>query len=116
VLVHVNIGHLDANLDLAEKYEVPLRRGVPALAVLSETAICSTARKAASSSHAPHGILDSNRFPGAMEAREGRLLGRAGELLNHLFTLAGFFSLSPASRLRFSPHFSQRDAVRVEGM
>jgi thiol:disulfide interchange protein len=36
VLVHVNIGHLDANLDLAEKYEVPLRRGVPALAVLSE--------------------------------------------------------------------------------
>lgn len=36
VLVHVNIGHMDANLDIAEKYEVPLRRGVPALAVLSE--------------------------------------------------------------------------------
>ena len=36
VLVHVNIGHMDANLDLAEQYEVPLRRGVPALAVLSE--------------------------------------------------------------------------------
>jgi thiol:disulfide interchange protein len=36
VLVHVNIGHMDANLDLAGKYEVPLRKGVPALAVLDE--------------------------------------------------------------------------------
>jgi thioredoxin 1 len=36
VLVHVNIGHMDANLDLARQYDVPLRRGVPALAVLSE--------------------------------------------------------------------------------
>jgi len=36
VLVHVNVGHVDANLDLAEKYEIPLRRGVPALAVLDE--------------------------------------------------------------------------------
>ena len=36
VLVHVNIGHMDANVDIAEKYEIPLHRGVPALAVLSE--------------------------------------------------------------------------------
>ena len=36
VLVHVNIGHMDANLDIARQYEVPLHRGVPALAVLSE--------------------------------------------------------------------------------
>jgi len=36
VLVHVNIGHMDANLDLARQYEVPLRMGVPALAVLDE--------------------------------------------------------------------------------
>jgi len=35
VLVHVNIGHMDENLDLAEKYHVPLSKGVPALAVLS---------------------------------------------------------------------------------
>ena len=35
VLVHVNIGHYDANLDIAEKYEIPLKKGVPALAVLS---------------------------------------------------------------------------------
>jgi thiol-disulfide isomerase/thioredoxin len=34
VLVHVNIGHMDANQDLAERYGVPLHRGVPALAVL----------------------------------------------------------------------------------
>ena len=36
VLVHVNIGHMDANLDLARQYEVPLEKGVPALAVLDE--------------------------------------------------------------------------------
>ncbi len=48
VLVHVNIGRMDANLDLAEQYEVPLRRGVPALAVLTNTASCSIARRAGS--------------------------------------------------------------------
>ena len=37
VLVDINIGHMDANLDIAGKYGVPLQRGVPALAVLSET-------------------------------------------------------------------------------
>ena len=36
VLVHVNIGMMDANLDIAQKYDVPLDKGVPALAVLSE--------------------------------------------------------------------------------
>ena len=36
MLVPINIGHMDANLDIAERYEVPLQRGVPALAVLSE--------------------------------------------------------------------------------
>ena len=34
VLVHVNVGRLDQNLDIAERYEIPLKRGVPALAVL----------------------------------------------------------------------------------
>jgi thiol:disulfide interchange protein len=37
VLVHVNIGRMDQNVDIAEKYGVPLDRGVPALAVLSES-------------------------------------------------------------------------------
>jgi thiol:disulfide interchange protein len=36
VLVDINIGHMDANLDIAAKYQVPLNKGVPALAVLSE--------------------------------------------------------------------------------
>ena len=36
VLVHVNIGRLDRNLDIAERYEVPLKMGVPVLAVLDE--------------------------------------------------------------------------------
>jgi thiol:disulfide interchange protein len=37
VLVHVNVGMYDANLDLAKKYGIPLEKGVPAMAVLSET-------------------------------------------------------------------------------
>ncbi len=36
VLVHVNIGHMDENLDIAERYSVPLNKGVPALAVLTD--------------------------------------------------------------------------------
>jgi thiol:disulfide interchange protein len=36
VLVHINIGTMDENLSIAKKYEVPLDKGVPALAVLSE--------------------------------------------------------------------------------
>jgi len=34
VLVPVNIGHYDQNLDIAAKYGVPLEKGVPALVVL----------------------------------------------------------------------------------
>ena len=34
VLVHVWIGHMDTNLGVAEKYGVPISKGVPALAVL----------------------------------------------------------------------------------
>ena len=37
VLVHVNVGRYDANLDLAQKYGIPLQKGVPALVVLSDT-------------------------------------------------------------------------------
>ena len=38
VLVHINIGvsGINNNFDLAQQYEVPLDKGVPALAVLSE--------------------------------------------------------------------------------
>jgi thiol:disulfide interchange protein len=36
VLVHINIGQMDENTDIAKRYEVPLEKGVPALAVLNE--------------------------------------------------------------------------------
>ncbi len=36
VLVHVNIGHMDENVDIAKHYNVPLEKGVPAMAVLTE--------------------------------------------------------------------------------
>ncbi len=36
VLVHVNIGHMDENVDIAKRFDVPLEKGVPALAVLTD--------------------------------------------------------------------------------
>jgi thioredoxin 1 len=37
ILVDINVGRYEVNLDLARKYHIPLDRGVPALAVLSES-------------------------------------------------------------------------------
>ena len=37
VLVHVNVGELDQNLDIAQQYGVPVPKGVPEVAVLSDT-------------------------------------------------------------------------------
>lgn len=34
VVVHIDIGRMDRNLDVAKKYQVPISKGVPALAVL----------------------------------------------------------------------------------
>jgi thioredoxin 1 len=34
VLVHINIGRVNQNLDIAARYGIPLNKGVPALAVL----------------------------------------------------------------------------------
>jgi thioredoxin 1 len=36
VLVHINVGHRDANLDIAARYQIPLNKGVPAIAVLDD--------------------------------------------------------------------------------
>jgi hypothetical protein len=33
-VVHVNVGNYDQNLDLTKKYEIPLEKGVPSLAIL----------------------------------------------------------------------------------
>ncbi len=33
-VVHVDIGRMDRNVDVAQKYNVPIKKGVPALAVL----------------------------------------------------------------------------------
>ena len=37
VVVHVDIGHGEKNTDLAKKYDVPLSRGIPAIAVLDSS-------------------------------------------------------------------------------
>ena len=35
VLVHINVGRFNHNRDLARKYNIPLKKGIPALAVLN---------------------------------------------------------------------------------
>jgi thiol:disulfide interchange protein len=66
VVVHINIGRFDANLDLAEKYEIPLKRGVPALAVLSE-----------------HGELLYSQKNGEFEAMSGMASSSVTDFLVH---------------------------------
>jgi thiol:disulfide interchange protein len=34
LVVHINIGHMDKNVDVAQRYHVPVTKGVPALAIL----------------------------------------------------------------------------------
>ncbi len=34
VVVHIDIGHIDKNLDIAEKYHVPIAHGVPSLGII----------------------------------------------------------------------------------
>ena len=34
-VVHINVGRIDQNLDIAQRYGIPLKNGVPAIAVLS---------------------------------------------------------------------------------
>lgn len=51
ILVDVNVGRYDKNLDLAKKYDIPLQKGVPALAVLD-----------------PHGHLLYSQRQGEFEA------------------------------------------------
>jgi thioredoxin 1 len=36
ILVHINIDHFDANEDIAARYQIPLGKGVPAIAVLDD--------------------------------------------------------------------------------
>ena len=37
IVVHVDIGQGEKNVDLAERYNIPLNRGVPSIAVVSST-------------------------------------------------------------------------------
>jgi thiol:disulfide interchange protein len=36
IVVHINIGRMDRNEEIAERYQIPLKKGVPALAVLDD--------------------------------------------------------------------------------
>jgi hypothetical protein len=62
VVVHIDIGQMDKNLDVAKKYDVPLDRGVPAIAVLDSDGKLLFSQKRgefeAARSMAPEDILE----------------------------------------------------------
>jgi thiol:disulfide interchange protein len=66
ILVHVNIGRLNENLDIAARYQIPLDRGVPALAVLGE-----------------HGDLLYSQKTGEFEAMRGMQSSAVTDFLVH---------------------------------
>ena len=66
ILVHVNIGRMDENLDIAERYQIPLRKGVPALAVLGD-----------------HGELLYSQRTGEFEAMRGMQSSAVTDFLVH---------------------------------
>jgi thioredoxin 1 len=61
-VVHVDIGHMDKNLEIAKQYDVPVDRGVPAIAVLDSDGKLLFSQKRgefeAARSMAPEDILD----------------------------------------------------------
>jgi thiol:disulfide interchange protein len=66
ILVHVNIGRLDENVDITERYQIPLHKGVPALAVLGE-----------------HGELLYSQKTGEFEAMRGMQSSAVTDFLVH---------------------------------
>ncbi len=65
VLVHINIGRMDQNLDIADRYHIPLAKGVPALAVLG-----------------PDGKLIYSQKTGEFEAMRGLQSSAVTDFLN----------------------------------
>jgi thioredoxin 1 len=77
VVVHVDIGQMDKNLDIAKKYEVPVENGVPALAVLDPDGKLVYSQKehqfSAARSMAPEDILSFlNKWKPAAKATASR--------------------------------------------
>ena len=74
---------MDENLDLASQYQIPLQKGVPALAVLNDKGKLLHSQQ--SGEFAPMGRMDPSAvttFPDAVEGGESRLLGGDDQLLD----------------------------------
>ena len=65
VLVHIWIGQMDANLDVAALYGVPIARGVPALAVLNADGTVLYAQKTGEFNNMSH--MDAASVTGFLE-------------------------------------------------
>ena len=83
VLVHINIGRMDENLDIAERYGIPVTLGImygPRRVIGKRQDPVRAARRRIQP-HGPHGARGGHEVPGAVEAAEGRVLDDGGELL-----------------------------------
>ena len=82
MLVHVNIGQWTRTWISRRTYEVPLEKGVPALAVLSENGkLLYSQQAAAVRSDAADGVVGCDQFLVQVEADKPGLLSGDGDLL-----------------------------------
>ena len=75
IVVNVNVGEYDKNLDLARKYGIPLNRGVPALVVLDGTGHVLYAQRHAEFENMR--VLDSAAVTAFLEKWKPRAVRRA---------------------------------------
>ena len=73
ILVHINVERMTDNLDIAERYQIPLRKGVPALAVLGEKGELLYSQRTGEF-EAAKAYIDTAEQEGLIEGEERRLL------------------------------------------
>ncbi len=72
IVVHVDIGQMDHNVDVAEKYKVPIKKGVPALAVLdAHGKLLYSQAEQRVREYAQYAIRGCHRFPEQVEGLTG---------------------------------------------
>ena len=91
-------GGMDQNLDIAERYQIPLNKGVPALAVLNSKGKLLYSQKGGRiRGHAAHGIECGHPVPRAVEAGRRRT-ARPRPRVSHWFSRSAIAGAGCACR------------------
>ena len=113
VVVHVDIGQMDKNLDVAQKYQVPIDKGVPALAVLAELAGPDAPQREAAAADVPLAKLVDGLAPSTLNT------WHQVNWVTHVLAFSVFLVILPTTMLRHmftSPlNMYLRDKSRPKG-